>query len=525
MELLIINTLASTRQMNLLQNLTQHASHTPNAIALKGDSLVLNYRDLLDAVAQTQQQLTECKESCTIALAIDNHPAWAILDFASLANQTPLVPLPAFFSDTQLMHAVKDAGASVLITDNPQRFTALFDYLILQKSTITVAGKRLMMMQLTIAPQPLPNATAKITYTSGTTGQPKGVCLSEQAMLNVANSIQSMVNLSAADQHCCVLPLSTLLENVAGLYAILLAGGTAHILPCETVGLTGSSLNINQLHQTLQNTQANTAIFIPELLTALVAACEAGATALTHLRFLAVGGASVSPALLDRTHQLDLPVYEGYGLSESASVVALNNKANHKVGSVGKLLPHLEIKFSDEQEIYIQGANYLGYSNQPNATQADWVATGDIGYVDADGYLFINGRKKNIFITSYGRNVSPEWVERDLTSTPAIAQACLFGEAKPWNTALIVAKAGASIETINSAIDSINQSLPDYARVSKWLLASEPFSADNKQLTPNGRLRRDVIWQSYQDAINSLYTQHQINNIIEIENRNEYGFL
>ncbi len=495
--------------MHLLQTLNQHAHNTPNAIALKNESLALNYREFLDAIVLTQQQITECKEDCTIALAIDNHPAWAILDIASLANRTPLVPLPAFFSDDQLMHAVKDAGATILITDNSQRFSALFDYLITQKSTITVAGKRLMMLHLNIAAKPLPALTTKVTYTSGTTGQPKGVCLSEQAMLNVASSIKKMVNLTAADQHLCVLPLSTLLENVAGLYAILLAGGSAHIMSSETVGLTGSSLNIKQLHQVLESTKANTAIFIPELLTALVSACESGASLLPHLRFLAVGGASVAPALLTRANQLGLPVFEGYGLSESASVVALNMVADNKIGSVGKLLPHLDIQFSDENEILVKGANYLGYTNTKSIQQKDdqqsWLSTGDIGYLDQDGYLFINGRKKNIFITSYGRNVSPEWVERDLTSTPAIAQACLFGEAKPWNTALIVSIADASVETISSAIEVINQSLPDYARVNKWLLASEPFAVANKQLTPNGRLKRDVIWNAYQESINTLY--------------------
>lgn len=493
--------------MNLIETIKQHANHIPDAIALKNDSVALSYRALVNEINDSQQLIKECKDDCTIALAVDNHPAWAILDIACLLNKTPLVPLPAFFSDAQLMHALKDAGASILITDNPQRFTVLLDYLITQKSTIIVAGKRLMMMHLNIMPQSLPTSTAKITYTSGTTGQPKGVCLSEQAMLNVASSIQTMVNLSPADQHCCVLPLSTLLENVAGLYAILLAGGTAQILPCEMVGLTGSSLNIQQLHQTLQNTQANTAIFIPELLNALVSFCEVGAAKLDQLRFLAVGGASVAPALLHRAHQLGLPVFEGYGLSESASVVALNNVANHKVGSVGQLLPHLEMMFSDEKEILVSGAQYLGYTNQPRATQQPaWLATGDIGYVDADGYLFINGRKKNIFITSYGRNVSPEWIERDLTSTEVIAQACLFGEAKPWNTAIIVLEANATIEAAKAAIDMINQSLPDYARVSKWLLASEAFSVKNNQLTPNGRLKRNAIWQSYQHAIEALYT-------------------
>jgi long-chain acyl-CoA synthetase len=492
--------------MNLIQTLEQHANNIPDAIALKNDSVTLSYQDLIDEIVASQQLIKECKKDCTIALAVDNHPAWAILDIACLVNKTPLVPLPGFFSDAQLMHAVKDAGASILITDNPQRFTTLFDYLITQKSTICVAGKRLMMVHLATAPQPLPASTAKITYTSGTTGQPKGVCLSEQSMLNVANSVQTMVKLDVSNQHCCVLPLSTLLENVAGLYATLLAGGTAHILLSETVGLTGSSLNVHQLHHTLQNTKANTAIFIPELLTALVAAYEAGAEKLDQLCFLAVGGASVAPTLLHRAHQLGLPVYEGYGLSESASVVALNNVANHKVGSVGKLLPHLEMMFSDQHEILVKGAQYLGYTNQPNATQQPWLATGDIGYLDADGYLFINGRKKNIFITSFGRNVSPEWVERDLTSTPAIAQACLFGEAKPWNTALIVASATATEQTIHSAIETINQTLPDYARVGKWLLAPKPFTVGNKQLTTNGRLKRDVIWQTYQDAINALYT-------------------
>jgi long-subunit acyl-CoA synthetase (AMP-forming) len=491
--------------MKLIQTLQQHANSIPDAIALKNDCLTLSYSELIFEIDQAKQLIKLHQQHCTIALAVDNHPAWAILDIACLVNKIPLVPLPAFFSDTQLMHTVKDAGASILITDNPQRFTALFDYLITQQSTITVAGKRLMMLHVTIAPQSLPTSTAKITYTSGTTGRPKGVCLSEQTMLNVASSIKKMVNLRANDQHCCVLPLSTLLENVAGLYAILLAGGTAHMLPNEMVGLTGSSLNIHQLHHTLQRTQANTAIFIPELLNALVTACEAGAAKLYHLRFLAVGGASVAPALLARAKQLGLPVFEGYGLSESASVVALNHVGKNKVGSVGQLLPHLEMMFSDEQEILVKGAQYLGYTNQPSARQPAWLATGDIGYLDADGYLFINGRKKNIFITSYGRNVSPEWVERDLTSTAVIAQACLFGEAKPWNTAIIVLKANATIKAINATIDMINQSLPDYARVSKWLLASEAFSVNNNQLTPNGRLKRDVIWQSYQHAIEALY--------------------
>ncbi len=490
--------------MSLFQAIQDHALNTPNQVALKNGELSLSYQHLLTEIQHAQQQLKECSDGSTMALAMDNHPAWVAIDIAASIIKTPIVPIPSFFSDGQISHAITDAGANLLITDNPKRFTAIFDSRIRQSSTISIAGKRLMLLHLNVDKKELPPATAKITYTSGTTGQPKGVCLSDQAMLNVATSIQKVVQLNETDQHVCVLPLSTLLENVAGLYATLLAGGTAHVMPSEKVGLNGSSLNIAQLQVALHDCQATTAIFIPELLSALVASFETTELKLPHLRFLAVGGASVAPQLLIRAHEMGLPVFEGYGLSESASVVALNCREANKIGSVGKLLPHVEIQFSPDHEILIKGANYLGYSNEHYRAE-NWVNTGDIGSVDEEGYLYINGRKKNIFITSYGRNVSPEWVERDLTSTPVIAQACLFGEAKPWNTALIVPTLDATDEKITAIMHQINQQLPDYAQVRKWLIAEEHFSVSNQQLTPNGRLKRDAIWQKYAHVINALY--------------------
>jgi long-chain acyl-CoA synthetase len=491
--------------MSLINAIQQHAINAPKTIAVSnGFKETLSYHDLHHEVMQMQTALKEDGNTSCLALALDNHPAWAVIDLAASGKQLPIVPIPNFFSDQQIKHAISDAGANALITDNPERFADLLSYLITHKSTITVSGKRLMRIQLRTPKRHLPFDTAKITYTSGTTGQPKGVCLSNQAMLCVASSIQKMVKLTTEDQHLCVLPLATLLENVAGLYATLLAGGTAHIMSSDMVGLNGSSLNIHRLQQALNDSKASTAILIPELLSALVNTLELSPTPFPHLRFLAVGGASVGPDLLKRANNIGLPVFEGYGLSESASVVALNTPHANKIGSVGQLLPHLEIQFSDEYEILVKGAAYLGYT-QDQLNKEQWLHTGDIGYLDEEEYLYINGRKKNIFITSYGRNVSPEWVERDLTSTPAIAQACLFGEAKPWNAALIVPTVGSTDDTITAAINQINQQLPDYAKVRKWLLADEQFSTENQQLTPNGRLKRDVIWQHYQHAINALY--------------------
>jgi long-chain acyl-CoA synthetase len=496
----------------LIEVLQNHAAERRMDIALQGSEKVLgdiqlNYQQLFEAISRLQTEFNQQIKNAApvLALALDNHPAWMIVDLAAMASYLPLVPLPLFFSNAQMLHAISDAGANCLICDNSQHFCAILGDSVTGQSRLSVAGKTLTLLQLNIPAKKLPNGTAKITYTSGTTGAPKGVCLSTQAMLSVANAIKTATALSPNDAHLCVLPLSTLLENVAGVYAVLLAGATAHILPSKQVGLNGSSLNIQQLCMALADTKASTAILIPQLLSALVGAFEAGAH-LPYLRFVAVGGAHVSSSLLQRAAAHKLPVYEGYGLSESASVVALNTPVANKIGSAGKPLPHIEIAFSDDHEILVKGANLLGYTNNVAVEAIDaYIKTGDIGYLDADGFLFINGRKKNIFITSFGRNVSPEWVERELTSCDEILQACLFGESKPWNTAIIVPSENATFAQIEAAITNINATLPDYARVTEWLPAFAPFSIQNQQLTANGRLKRDAIWQAYQQQINVLY--------------------
>lgn len=171
---------------------------------------------------------------------------------------------------------------------------------------------------------------------------------------------------------------------------------------------------------------------------------------------------------------------------------------------MGRALSHIQLNIADDGEIVVQDNAYLGYVGQ-REIQMNEVRTGDIGYIDDAGFVYITGRKKNIFITSFGRNVSSEWVERELKISPAIAQAALFGEAKPWNVAVLVPRKHVNHEEIAQNIQAVNQTLPDYARVTKWLIADEPFTQQNQQLTANGRNRRDMIWQYYQERINALY--------------------
>jgi len=505
--------------MNAVINAIHHYAQTPNKIAVQGNNVSLSYSELALAIDQASQQISS---GHVLGIAMDNDPAWAVIDLAAMALELPVVPLPGFFSHEQILHAISDAGIDCIVSDqaiNTEQFLTKAGITIAAKNTYPVAGKILTQFNLQIehkhtsASHSLPKHTQKVTYTSGTTGQPKGVCLDSETMLQVANALKTATRGCSADRHLSILPLSTLLENIAGLYVPLLSGAICHLLPMSETGLSGGSgLDIQKMMLALHISKATTTILTPELLRAMIMAIQAGMPTPTQLRFIAVGGASVSPHLLDQAASMGLAVYEGYGLSECASVLALNTPEQQQKGSVGKPLPHAQIKIADDGEILVQGATMAGYTGEAPRAKSNWLATGDIGYFDENGFLYISGRKKNVFITSFGRNVSPEWVERELCMVPAISQAIVFGEARPWNVALIVPGKDsqgnfAQIEEIDSAIMQINAGLPDYAQIRQWLFAEAPFTRQNQQLTSNGRLRREAIWQQYAPAINRIYEE------------------
>lgn len=513
-------------QQSLSNAIAKFAIESPLQTALQGNDTAISYAELATAIEQIKHRLkyaaskvSSTQSRIVLGIAMDNCPAWAIADLAAMQLNLPVVPLPHFFSTEQMVHAIDNANINVILTDNPELFKSLltdtkFTHLqasnkkILNETLFILAEKVITELTLsTNANQVQPNHTAKITYTSGTTGKPKGVCLDVNSLHTVAYSLLQATQATPADCHLSILPLSTLLENIAGLYVPILAGATTTLLPAANIGLTGSAgLDISKMLVALITSKATTTVLTPELLNALVSAIEAGYPKPPYLRFIAVGGASVSPQLLKRAAQVDLPVYEGYGLSECASVVALNTPSNQKLGSVGKPLPHVEIKFATDNEILVKGACLLGYIGNTNDTDThQYWPTGDIGHLDDDGYLYITARKKNQFITSFGRNVAPEWVERELTQSANIRQAAVFGEARPWNIAIILPANNVSMAEVETSITEINKSLPDYARISDWLLADAPFTPQNEQLTANDRLRREAIWQHYQEKINQKY--------------------
>jgi long-subunit acyl-CoA synthetase (AMP-forming) len=506
----------------VIDTITRLANGQPGLPALVGNQYAFTYLELAAAIEQLGAQLC-ARPARAIALALDNSLLWVALDLAGLYVGKPVIPLPFFFSAEQIAHSIRDAGIDCIFTDQPEQYRKLLEAVGIEMGeqfSHGLNGQAYSELRLrNIAVKPLPAGTVKVTYTSGTTGQPKGVCLGADALQQVASSLLAATRGNADDRHVSVSPLSTLLENLAGVYVPLLAGATCYVLPLAEVGLSGAAgLDSKKMLGTLIEYRATTTIMTPQLLHAMVATIEAGHPAPQQLRFVAVGGAPVAPRLLHRAQALGLPVFEGYGLSECASVVALNTEVERCTGSVGKPLTHAKVKFAEDGEILVMGATLLGYTaDMPLQPGAFW-PTGDIGHLDEQGFLYLTGRKKNIFITSFGRNVSPEWVERELTLHPAIAQAAVFGEARPWNAAVIVPRGDTpeAVNAVNQAIEEANGVLPDYAQVKQWLPAQAPFLPQNGQLTANGRLKREAIWQFYQVSIEQLYEGKSGNDLVDI---------
>jgi long-chain acyl-CoA synthetase len=488
----------------LISAITQRGVTDPDRIALECHESALSYGQL-DAVIKRLASWLNAADVHAIALLADNSIAWAVADLAALAADITIVPIPAYFSPLQVRHTVSTAGIDLVLTDQVGRVLA---DLLLDDCEPNPFFERLVALPLHRSqPISLPPDVCKITFTSGTTGTPKGVCLTAHQLLSVANELKAASGAKSTDRHLCLLPLATLLENVAGIYVPLLTGATSCVPSLEDVGLRGSSgFDVVQAITALSWWRATTALTVPQTLNALVCAHRAGIAMPRHLRYLAVGGAPISRHLLEAAQRAGLPVHEGYGLTECGSVVAVNRLGANRVGSVGKPLAHLKVRIASGGEILVEGNRGRGYlGDRLLESHFGEVATGDLGYLDADGYLYVTGRKRDVFITSFGRNVAPEWVEGELLTHPSIVQAFVTGEGRPFNCAVIVASDKATAASIERALEAVNATLPDYAQVRAWIPATEPFSPTNAMLTFNGRLRRETISRTYAQKLDAIY--------------------
>lgn len=498
------------------------AKERPAAIAIStlgGDrSAALSWCELEAAVLDVSSVLRE-QNIRSLALYAENSPDWIVLDLACVLAGVVLIPLPGFFSERQLHHLLSSTGVDAIVTDQPDSLLPLW-----QESPVLIdmpGSLDFLVAAGRSDPRDgcaMPAGTSKISFTSGSTGLPKGVCLSTRHLEQVASSIREITDSCAISRHLAVMPLSTLLENVAGVYTALLSGAELVMATAAELGFNGSSgFNIERFLTGIRSSQANSLILIPQLLDALVQACQSGWPVPSQLRFIAVGGGTVSPVLLQQAREYGLPVYEGYGLSECGSVVCLNGPGRELTGSLGKPLAHASVVI-DKGEILVSGSSFLGYvndqANWPVAGEYSLVSTGDLGYIDAQGFIHYRGRSKNVMVSSYGRNIMPEWIEAEIQAHPLISQCIVFGNDRPCCVALLaVSDPQAGNEQIDRLLTRINAGLPDYARIKAWHRLQSPLPAGRGEqddlMTSNGRPRREFIQKYFQQEIDALYAEYR----------------
>ncbi|MEO6185726.1 MAG: AMP-binding protein, partial [Steroidobacteraceae bacterium] len=360
----------------LIATLQRRAASQPDAIALEGPAgQTLTAGALVHAIAAEQKRFgaSGMEPNRPVAIQADQGIAHCVTDLALMEAAIPVLALPTFFSAAQRRHALAESGAQALLHDDAGHLESE----LLQ--AVPVSGA-------------LPRGTARISYTSGSSGSPQGICLSAAHLLAVARALVDTVGPRHVGRHLALLPPGLLLENVAGCYATLLAGGTYITLPQAQVGLANPfNPDFAALAAAIDTTKATSIILVPEYLAGLVAWLERSGQRLPRLTLVAVGGARVSMSLLERAAQVGLPVRQGYGLTECGSVVCLHDGGAAGLGSVGRSLGAHSVSVAEDGEILVEGPGYLGTIGTERK-QAVY-HTGDIGRLDAAGNLFVDGRK------------------------------------------------------------------------------------------------------------------------------------
>lgn len=424
--------------------------------------------------------------------------------------------------------------------------------------------------------QTKPDELATIIYTSGTTGEPKGVMLTHSNL--VTNLIDSSGHLSFGEHDIAlsVLPLSHVFERQA-MYMYLHQGMAVYFAESlQTVGpnlrevrptvLVGVPRIFEKIYQRIRERAAETGWIASGLLAwAVTVAKEYARHVIAHrpvpaflklkhaiaaklvfskwqrafggrMRILVSGGAALPEELAYIYIGAGIPIVQGYGLTETSPVITTGLLDDNRVGTVGKAIPHVDIRIAEDGEIEVRGPNVMrGYYNKPDETRAvftsdGWFKTGDIGTLDQDGFLRITDRKKELFKTSGGKYIAPQPIEQAIKGSRFVNQVVLIGAERKFPAALVVPvweqlesycklKGIAAIshselcrhprivDLIQRQIDALTPHLAKYERIKKVALLENEFTIEGGELTPTLKVKRRVIDDKYRDVIEQLYAE------------------
>ena len=417
-----------------------------------------------------------------------------------------------------------------------------------------------------------PEDLATIIYTSGTTGTPKGAMLTHRNLTANVLGAMKRFGLDPADQTISVLPLSHITARHVD-YAMFYHG--VPIAYCSNIDHLGQTMlearptfftGVPRIYEKIrQKAEARAGhglkrrIFQWAIATGRkhLGEIQAGrvptslswklANALVFSRIKAgfggrvncpvSGGAPLGRDLAEWYAGIGMPIYEGYGLTETSPVIAVNAPGCFKIGTVGKPLPNFECRIAEDGELLVRGeCVFQGYWKQPQLTAEaltpdGWFHTGDIGSIDSDGFLSITDRKKDLIKTSGGKFIAPQPLENKLKTNPYIAQAAVIGDRRKFPS-VVIAPNFANLEDwarthglafssraelvehqlvrtlYHSIIDDLNRDLAQFEKIKKILIVPDDFSIATGEITPTLKLRRRVVEQKYREQIEALYADH-----------------
>jgi long-chain acyl-CoA synthetase len=419
-----------------------------------------------------------------------------------------------------------------------------------------------------------PDHEATYVYTSGTTGPPKGVVQTHSNHLFMVQSCSAIIKAEEGDVNLLFLPLAhsfARLEAFLGLYmgfttafaesVEALAANMREVRPMlvfsvprvyekiyarvQATGTSGSPLKralfqwcvgvgrqVSSLQQRRQPVPAGLRLrqrLAHQLVFKTLHQAVGG-----RLRFFVSGGAPLAQEITEFFHAAGILILEGYGLTETCPALASNSYDCYKFGTVGRALPDVELRIAADGEILARGGNIAkGYYKRPEATaevflEDGWFATGDIGEIDAEGFLRITDRKKDLLVTAGGKNIAPQNLENLLKTDPYISQAMVYGDRRPYLTAVltldldairpyaqahgIVADTVAACaahpqiqQLLEARVAQLNAQLASYETIKKFIIAPTDFTPESGELTPTLKIKRKVVTQQYQVQLDRLY--------------------
>jgi long-chain acyl-CoA synthetase len=517
----------------------------------------LDYRQRADEVASGIIELGIVPGD-RVGIISENRPEWLFSDIGMLAAGVVTVPMHAPLSPKQVEYELHHSDSRGVFVSNQAQankvleildgvpnleFLISFDHVDTGGRIRTIpfrslcqngfrtgqAGKR-QVIERELATKT--DDLATIIYTSGTTGMPKGVMLSHGNLLYNTQCVYNVSSIQGYDHFLSWLPFSHIYARVIDHFLGIMAGAIIYLAE-----------SIETLPRNLVETQPTAMSAVPRFYEKIWAMLEVLPEDLRNQKLrqlfgmridrLSAGGAPLPKHICEGFLKAGLTIYEGYGMTESGCALTSNRPGENKPGTVGRPIPGMEVKIAPDGEIITRGPHVMkGYWKNPEATAETitdgWLHTGDVGEFDDEGFLKITDRKKDIFVTSGGKNISPAELERALTEDVYIEQAVVFGDGRNFITAMIVPNVqhlSPKVKELGATMQSTGEFLSDPKvvaflaervaaamgafskpeRVKKFLVRLQPFTVDSDELTVSLKVRRRFVMNKYKAEFEALY--------------------